>query len=134
MRRMIFLFCFLVIVVSAQASELIKSRVLTNQTIATAATVNTTGMRTKRLAIDSGAGMLVTLGRGNINITQQCSMDNSNWFTPSMTNGTALGSVYSGLNASKYIQFTPVAAPYARFQVKASDESIVMVDMVTAEE
>lgn len=62
--------------------------------------------------------MLVTSSAGSITVTQQCSLDNTNWYDPVDGLGSAVGQVAAAMTAStKYIQPDPVLAQYVRFKV-----------------
>ena len=56
---------------------------------------------------------------GNLTVTQQCSIDNTNWFDPVDKAGTALGAIATAVTASAYIQFSPVPAPFIRLKYVA---------------
>ena len=60
-------------------------------------------------AIISGASPSVT-------ISQQCSIDNVNWYDPTDATGTALGAVATALTASRYAQVSPVICKYIRYK------------------
>lgn len=59
---------------------------------------------------------------GTLAISQQCSMDNVNWYDPVDTAGAALGVVKAaqGVTTGSYTAFTPVLTQYIRFKVVES--------------
>lgn len=62
-------------------------------------------------------------GTALINVSYQLSLDGSNWFTASTTDGTtltAVGAIASSITASAWIVFTPRPAPFMRFSVTAT--------------
>lgn len=62
--------------------------------------------------------VLITSSAGSITVTQQCSVDNDNWYDPVDEDGTAIGAVVSSMTVgTKYIQFSPVMAPFSRFKI-----------------
>ena len=67
------------------------------------------------------AGMMVTIavaGATGITITQQCSVDGTHWYDPVDPDDTAMGEVTTAAAATtKYVQFSPVLAPYIRFKI-----------------
>lgn len=64
-------------------------------------------------------GALITISNGgSYVITQQCSVDNENWYNPVDDDNTALGLVCTGAHTSTcYKYFSPVLAPFIRFKV-----------------
>jgi hypothetical protein len=130
-----FILCSVVFICSTCLSaELQKNRLASSQNISDGITWNTTGRLTRHVVGYDAALAVDVSATSNVNITQQCSTDNSTWFTPILTNGTATGSIYSGLTSDQYITFTPIPAPYTRFQVSASGDSVVTLDYITAED
>ena len=66
------------------------------------------------------AAVLVTSAVGGATISQQCSKDNVTFYDPVVAAGTATGAVCTALAAAdtpRYIAFSPVMAPYARFKI-----------------
>lgn len=77
---------------------------------------------------------LVVLGAGSsVTITQQCSLDNINWYDPVDISGTQLGIVYTGLIASSYIYFSPILAVWMRFKIVAGADSVVTMTVISKE-
>lgn len=73
--------------------------------------------------------ILITLtAASNVTISLECSEDNSTFYTPYDSEGNVLGTVCTNLTATRYIQFTPVLAPYIRFKVVASADSTVTIE------
>lgn len=63
------------------------------------------------------AVLLVTTA-GSVTITQQCSKDGTTFYDAVDSDGNALGAVVSAMTVgSKYIQFSPIIAPYIRFKI-----------------
>lgn len=63
---------------------------------------------------------VITVSGGNVQVTQQVSLDNVIWFAPSTTDGTTLTSVpgvVSSLATSSWIVLTSRMAPYTRFLI-----------------
>jgi hypothetical protein len=115
------------------ASMLTSSRILTAKAIILNGTANSTSIASKN-AHFTNAALLATLGNNsNVTIIQQSSLDNSIWYTPILTNGTAIGTVATNLNTSSYITFTPIISPYIRLQVFANSNSTVTLDLLTEE-
>lgn len=59
-------------------------------------------------------------GTALINVSFQVSLDASNWFTASTTDGTtltAVGAIASSITASSWIVFTPRPAEWIRFSI-----------------
>ena len=56
---------------------------------------------------------------GSITVTQQCSMDDSNWYDPVNAAASALGAVIATMTVTtgKWISYSPVLSPYIRFKV-----------------
>ena len=76
---------------------------------------STTGFSCVRVVVASAGSPTVT-------ITQQCSTNNIDWFDPVDTADTALNAVtvFTTTTGSKYVQFSPVMAPYIRFKIVES--------------
>lgn len=67
--------------------------------------------------------LLIASTAGSVTITQQCSVDNSNFYDPVDKDGTALGAVVSALTVTtgKYVAVSPVIAPYIRYKIVEGD-------------
>jgi len=77
---------------------------------------------------------LIVLGGGSsVTITQQCSLDNTNWYDPIDIVGTPLGIVYTTLLASSYIYFSPILAVWMRFKIVAGADSVVTMKIISKE-
>ena len=61
-------------------------------------------------------------GNTSMTITQQCSLNGTDWYDPKDASNTAIGSVAStftstsGVTTWRYIQFNPVLSPQIRFK------------------
>lgn len=68
----------------------------------------------------SGLALTFYAGTALINISQQVSLDQQNWFTAATTDGTtitAVGAIASSVTATQYIVITPRPAPWTRFSI-----------------
>lgn len=75
------------------------------------------------------AGMLLVSTAGSITVTQQCSIDNMNWYNPVDENNSAQGQVAATVTVTtgRYIQFNPVIAPYIRFKIVEANSAATAV-------
>ena len=90
------------------------------QAVAQAATGYSDSMKFDRLTGEVCVfAVSASAGAATITITQQCSMDDTNWYDPVNSAGSAVGSVQSALavTAGKWIVYSPILAPYGRFKV-----------------
>jgi len=80
---------------------------------------------TNNLIPDYAALQLEVSATGTLTITQQCSVDGTNWQDPTTSTSVAVSSatilqgVYRG-GLIGYIPFTPVIAPYIRLKLAAT--------------
>ena len=67
---------------------------------------------------------------GSITITQQCSLDNENWYNPETASGAA-GAVEASMTgaADKYISYTPVLCSFIRFKLHEEDTAATTVTL-----
>jgi hypothetical protein len=67
---------------------------------------------------------------GSITVTQQCSLDNVNWYDPETASGAA-GAVEATVTVTtgKYISFTPVLAPFIRFKIVEGNVAATVVTL-----
>lgn len=75
-----------------------------------------------------GYGSLLTSVSGNVTISQQVSIDGTNWFTPYTTDGSTLttaGTIASAVTADRWIILTAKLAPYVRFVYASSGASTI---------
>lgn len=86
-----------------------------------------------RFAQGHMAALVVLGAASNVTITQQCSLDNTNWYDPVDISGNALGVVYTTLLASAYIYFSPILAVYMRFKIVAAADSVVTMTVISKE-
>lgn len=99
------------------------------QAAAKAATVYSSSIRFDACAGDATIFLVSTAG--SITVTQQCSLDDSNWYDPVNASGSAVGSVASAftVSAGTYITYTVVLAPYVRFKVVEGDVAATDVSL-----
>lgn len=75
---------------------------------------------------------------GSVNVSQQCSIDNSTWYDPVDEDGVLLGVVASAqtVTTGKYIQYIPVLSKYIRYKIAEQDSSdtTVTMDAIVSEE
>jgi hypothetical protein len=90
----------------------------------TPTTVNTTATITsspigQRISMGYCALIVELAGSApSVNITIECALtETSSWYTPYDNLGTSLGTVYTGLTTSRWIEFSPPLAPYVRFNI-----------------
>ncbi len=100
---------------------------LGSTTIANGATLNTAAYSG---CFDSGyeAVFIQMVGAASsITVTQQASIDGTNFYNVVGSTGAALGAVCSALNttAGTYIQFSPVLAMYKRLKIVAGANSTI---------
>lgn len=99
--------------------------ILTNQfalVVGTAGAVAQSGTSySESIAFDWARGYVavqVTSSAGSITVSQQCSMDGTNWYDAVDYLGTALGTVCSAMTVgTKFVQYDPVLCQYIRFKV-----------------
>jgi len=79
---------------------------------------------------DGTACLLIKSTAGSITITQQCSIDDKNFYDPETASGAA-GAVEDTITvtAGRYLSFTPVMAPYIRFKVVEGDVAASVVTL-----
>lgn len=101
---------------------IIVDRIMAAQAIDAGSTSYTSAINSNNL-VGTYAGILVgTNATGTLLIKQQCSLDGITFYDPTNATSVAVGTIYQSLftvTTSKYIQFTPVIAPYIRFSVNA---------------
>ncbi len=70
----------------------------------------------------------------NITVTQQCSLDDENWYDPETAAGAA-GAVENAITATtgRYLSFTPVLCDYIRFKVAQGAVGALVTATVTLE-
>jgi len=63
--------------------------------------------------------VLIISTAGQIDVTQQCSLDNVTWYNPVNASAAAVGVVISNLTVTTgtYISYTVVLAPFIRFKI-----------------
>ena len=90
-----------------------------------------------RMTTDS-ASILVATTAGSITISQQCSMNNADWYDPYDASGNLLGTVATALTVTtgKWIAFNPAMAPYIRFKVVEGNvaATVVTINLMFQEE
>ena len=99
--------------------------ILAREVLATAkAYVQTTPFYTNSVAFDKCQGnatvLLIVTGSStsSLAVTQQCSLDNVNWYDPVDATATATGAVATAqaVTTGLYISYSPVLTPYIRFK------------------
>ncbi len=83
------------------------------------------------------ASVLITLaGSSNVTITQQASMDGTNFYSVVDSTGGALGAVASAVTSTAgiFVQFAPVVAQANRFKVVAAANSTVTLVVCFSEQ
>ena len=128
----------LIFSLSVSAGELIKNRLMSVESISNGNTNYSTSVRTKRRGVDYSGGLLISFTNFTsstaVNITQQCSLDNTNFYTPVNRTGSSVGLMGNGVATSSYLQVTPIPAEYTRFAVTASGDTIVTLDFLSVED
>lgn len=66
-------------------------------------------------------------------ISQQCSVDGTNWYDPVDNTGAALGLVSTASTGAKYVEFAPVVTKYVRLKYIASGNGTVTSNLVIVE-
>lgn len=95
-------------------------------------TRNTTAYTGKaRFRMTTGFAIVkIKSSAGSITVTQQCSIDGEEWFDAVDTDGTAIGAVISAMTVgSKYIQVSPVLAPWIRYKIVEGDVATTVVSL-----
>jgi len=79
---------------------------------------------------DGTACLRIVSTAGSITVTQQCSINNVDFFDPETSSGAA-GAVEDTITVTtgRYISFTPVMAPYVRFKVVEGDVAATVVTL-----
>ena len=92
--------------------------VMNAQAIAAGSTGYSNALAAFNIVGTYGGLHITTTATGGLTITQQCSLDGATWLDP--TNATAaVGAILNAVAAvlTRFVQFTPVVAPYIRFKV-----------------
>lgn len=82
---------------------------------------------------DGTACLLIASTAGSITVTQQCSLDNTNWYDPETASGAA-GAVEDTITVTtgRYLSFTPVLAPFIRFKIVEANSAATKVTLTLA--
>lgn len=82
---------------------------------------------------DGTACCLIASTAGSITVTQQCSLDNVNWYDPETASGAA-GAVEDGITVTtgRYLSFTPVLCDYIRFKIVEANSAATVVSLTLA--
>ncbi len=109
--------------------------VLSVTTMANGATISSSSYPSDFASGFSGA-FIQLAGSSSVTITQQASLDNSNFYDVVDSTGTALGAVASVLTSSVgvYVQFAPVIARWNRFKIVAGAASTVSMSVIMSEQ
>ena len=116
---------------STFASELIRTKVMDNVTVGAGSSNVSSSVRVKRASFDRNFGILVS-ANDTVTITQQCSIDDSNWYDPYLSNTSQTGQVATA--DAKYVTFSPIVAPYIRFNVSATNSTNVTLELIRSED
>ena len=74
------------------------------------------------------AAALIVSTAGSITVTMQASIDDSTFYDVVDSDGNALGAVVAAMTVgTKYIQFSPVIAPYIRFKIVEGNSALTLV-------
>ncbi len=76
------------------------------------------------------AAVLITSSAGSITVSQQCSIDNINWYDPKDNAGNAvgvIGTTLTSITTGVYITYSPVLAKYARLKVVENNSAAANV-------
>ena len=88
---------------------------------------------------DESASLLLSTTAGSITVSQQCSMNNVDWYDPYDTAGNLIAVVATaqGVTTGKWIAYNPAMAPYTRFKVVETGgaaDSTVIVELMIQED
>ena len=75
--------------------------------------------------------VLLKTTAGTIAVTQQCSVDNVNWYDPTDALDIAVGSVVAAQTVStgRWIAFSPVPCNYLRFKIVEANSAATVVTL-----
>lgn len=77
--------------------------------------------------------VLITSSAGSITVTQQCSTDGTNWYSPVDYANAALGAVAATMTVStRYIAYSPVLCKKLRFKVVEGNVAGTVVTITAA--
>lgn len=79
------------------------------------------------------AAVEVKTNTATVTISQQCSVDNINWYDPVDQTGTALGLIATALATTKYIEFSPVVTIWVRLKYVPTGSGSITVNLVVVE-
>lgn len=79
------------------------------------------------------AAIEISANTATATITQQCSSDNTNWYDPVDSSGTALGAIATGLATTKYIEYDPVLSKYYRLKYVPSGSGAITAKLIITE-
>jgi hypothetical protein len=102
-----------------------------NVTVGAGSSNVSSSVRVKRASFDRNFGILVS-ANDTVTITQQCSIDDSNWYDPYLSNTSQTGQVATA--DAKYVTFSPIVAPYIRFNVSATNSTNVTLELIRSED
>lgn len=79
------------------------------------------------------ASVLIATTAGSITVTQQVSFDKISWFDPVDDTAAALGTIAAALtvNTGRWVAYSPVLAPYARFKIVEGNVAATTVTVTT---
>lgn len=100
------------------------------ETVAASATVYSTSIPFHNCAGD--ATLFIVSTAGTLAISQQCSVNDVDWYDPVNTSDSALGVVKAAQTVSTgvYVVFTPVLSKFIRFKlIESSAETVVSLTL-----
>ena len=79
---------------------------------------------------DGTACLKIISTAGSITITQQCSIDDINWYDPTNESG-AIGAVENAITVTtgRYLSFTPILCDYIRFKIVEANVAATAVTL-----
>jgi hypothetical protein len=113
--------------------SIVSKEVLMNAVVVAASDTHYSNSR-KFHDCDGTATLKIISTAGDITVTQQCSLDNSNWYDPTNEAG-AIGAVENAITVTtgRYLSFTPVMCDYIRFKVVQGSGGVTASTTVTLE-
>ena len=81
--------------------------------------------------LNGGAALFLISTAGSITVTQQCSLNDSDWYDPLDASGAAVGSVAAAVTVTtgRWVSYSPVFAPYVRFKIVEGNVAATNVSM-----
>lgn len=81
--------------------------------------------------MEGDVAVVIISTAGSITVTQQVSLDDSTWYDPVNSSGSAVGAVAAALTVTTgtYIVYSPVLAPYMRFKIVEGNVAATVVTL-----